>query len=113
MLLRLIAVLCTAVFFATSSTGARAATVRLHLGDKAVFSGRTATKRGTGSSTRATGRVYVTATWNGHARYVVAVPRTDRMGRYRAAFRPSHRGTYHVRILTPDTYVTDYTVDVS
>lgn len=58
------------------------------------------------------GHVFATAHWNDGARYVVATPRTDSLGRWQVTFSPSHRGLYKLRILTPDAAVLEYTFDV-
>ena len=55
-----------------------------------------------------TGRVFATARWKSGAQYVVATPTTDSSGRWAIHFRPSHRGPYTLRILTPDGGVLDY-----
>jgi hypothetical protein len=81
-----------------------ARTVRLHLGDDVELTGRSGARAG--AKHRALGFVFITASWNGHRRYVVATPHTDRDGRFTARFKPSHRGRYAVRILTPDGTLT-------
>ena len=58
------------------------------------------------------GHVFATARWNNGTRYVVATPRTDSMGRWQVTFRPSHRGFYQLRILTPDAAVFQYAFSV-
>jgi hypothetical protein len=58
------------------------------------------------------GHVFATARWNQGGRYVVATPRTDSLGRWHVSFRPSHRGLYRLRILTPDAAAIDYAFTV-
>lgn len=58
------------------------------------------------------GHVFATARWDQGARYVVAAPLTDSLGRWRVSFRPSHRGSYKLRILTPDAAVLEYAFTV-
>lgn len=58
------------------------------------------------------GHVFATARWNDGPQYVVATPRTDSSGRWRVGFYPSHRGSYKLRILTPDSAVLMYSFDV-
>jgi hypothetical protein len=58
------------------------------------------------------GHVFATARWNQGGRYVVATPVTDSLGRWHVSFRPSHRGFYALRILTPDAAVLDYAFTV-
>jgi hypothetical protein len=60
----------------------------------------------------AKGHVFATAQWNQGGRYVVATPLTDALGRWRVSFRPSHRGFYRLRILTPDAAAFDYAFTV-
>jgi hypothetical protein len=60
----------------------------------------------------AKGHVFATARWNQGGRYVVATPLTDSLGRWRVSFRPSHRGFYRLRILTPDAAALDYAFTV-
>jgi hypothetical protein len=59
-----------------------------------------------------TGRVFATARWNQGAQYAVATPKTDASGRWRVSFHPSHRGSYTLRILTPDGGLLEYAFDV-
>jgi hypothetical protein len=98
----LLAACALAVMTAGPALAAR--TVRLHLGDDVVLAGRSGARAG--AKQRARGFVFITASWNGHRRYVVATPRTGRDGRFSARFKPSHRGRYAVRILTPDGTLT-------
>jgi hypothetical protein len=58
------------------------------------------------------GHVFATARWNNGGRYVVATPSTDPSGRWRMSFHPSHRGSYTLRILTPDGGLLQYAFDV-
>jgi hypothetical protein len=101
------------ILMSLTALTAAASTSRLmlHLGDRLTFTGETGSY--SRSSGRATGRVFVTATWNRHPRYVVAAPRTDAAGRFHFVFAPTRHGTYGLRILTPDTRIRVYTVQVS
>ena len=58
------------------------------------------------------GHVFATAQWNDGARYVVATPRTDSLGRWRLTFKPSHRGFYNLRIVAPDSSMLEYAFNV-
>jgi hypothetical protein len=82
---------------ASSTDSARSLPLPLHT--KVTLSGQTLGSR---PGQHVKGHVFATAQWNHGARYVVATPRTDQAGRWRVHFRPSHRGFYELRILTPD-----------
>jgi hypothetical protein len=88
-------------------------TYKLDLGGYLVFSGQTGSGSSREGPRRAAGRVFVTATWNAHPRYTVAAPLTDGAGRYRFVFKPTRRGTYRLRVVTPDKAVRDYQVFVT
>ena len=100
-----------AVVLAAPAAGSASSALRIHLGDRVVLEGHTGSRPG--ASTRALGRVFLTASWNGDQRYVVASRRTDAGGRFRFVFAPTRRGRYEVRILTPDTLRSNYTVYVA
>jgi hypothetical protein len=67
---------------------------------------------GSRAGEHATGHVFATARWNHGAQYVVATPLTDSLGQWRVRFRPSHRGLYQLRLLTPDAAVLEYSFSV-
>ncbi len=103
---KLSVVVVTALVAATSSAAHAGRSLLLPLHTRVTFSGQTL---GSFPSLHATGRVFATARWNQGARYVVAAPSTDSSGRWSVTFRPSHRGGYTFRILTPDGGVFGYT----
>src|SRR5690348_18487531 len=82
---------------ASSTDPGRSLPLPLHT--KVTLSGTTL---GSGPGQHVKGHVFATAQWNHGARYVVATPRTDRAGQWRADFRPSHRGFHGLPILPPD-----------
>jgi hypothetical protein len=103
-------VLALAFWPAEIASAGNAKTYSVALRSSLIFTGRTGSKPG--SSVRAAGRVVAAASWQHHAWYAVAARRTDAQGRYRVKFKPSHRGSYLVRIWTPDGRTTRYLVNV-
>jgi NADPH-dependent ferric siderophore reductase len=99
----LLAALVVAITSAVA--GARRTGLPLPLHTRVTVSGQTL---GSLSGRHVTGHVFVTAQWNSGNRYVVAAPRTDAAGRWTINFRPSHRGDYTMRIVTPDAGVLEY-----
>jgi hypothetical protein len=100
---RSLAVLAALVVVAPAGSGSSALSLPLHT--RITLSGQTLGSR---AGQHMAGHVYATARWNGGARYVVAVPATDAAGRWRIGFRPSHRGSYTLQILTPDSGLLEY-----
>jgi hypothetical protein len=103
--------LLTCAFWIAAAAPAQAArTLTMALHTHLTFTGLTGSKPG--AVARATGRIFVTASWRHGPWYAVATPRTDHNGRYRAQFKPTRRGSYVVKIRTPDGRTTTYFVHV-
>jgi hypothetical protein len=94
-----------AVLAAVAPAGSERRSLSLPLHTRVTLSGQTLGSR---PGHHVAGHVYATARWNGGSRYVVATPATDSAGRWRIGFRPSHRGDYTLRILTPDGGLLEY-----
>ena len=99
-----VAVLIALVVVSPSAAQTRRS-LSLPLHTRVTLSGQTLGSR---PGQHAKGHVFATARWNHGARYVVAAPATDAVGRWRVTFHPSHRGFYTLRILTPDGGVLEY-----
>jgi hypothetical protein len=113
---RIIAVNCLAVVLILTAMAVTAPSAEqmpksfpLPLHARVMLSGQTL---GSHPGRHRTGHVFATAQWNHGGRYVVATPRTDAQGEWRVPFRPSHRGFYKLRILTPDSAVLEYAFTV-
>ncbi len=85
-----------------AAPGGASRTTTMQLGSTVTFTGQTGSRVGSGTRVRATGTVVLTARWGSRGWYLVVRVHTDGAGRYRARMHPSHRGTYTIRIRTPD-----------
>ncbi len=102
-----------ALLLVSAAPAGAAHVVRIELHSQVDFSGRTGSVIGTSSAVRATGKVLVSARLDHGPWYVVMQTATDAAGRYRARFKPSHRGVYTVRLATPDRASIVYVIRVS
>jgi hypothetical protein len=112
--MRCIALLVTvaAVGLLASPPAQAAHVLRIQLHTHVDFTGHTGSVVGSGSPARATGTVVVWARRGHGPWYVVMRTSTDAAGRYRARFQPTRRGTYTVRLATPDRASTIYIIHV-
>jgi hypothetical protein len=103
------AALVSATVLASVALGGGLTTIKL--GDAFTVNGQTSSAPGT--RVRATGSFVASARRGAGAWYLVKKGRTDAQGHFTATIRPSLRGTYTFRLLTPDKRVITFLLRVT